>query len=289
MASLTPSSSPRVERRLTRRAVRALKVAEEAALGNASSPLVQLPDELLLRVVSCLLQPSPGPAEEAAGTADKPRAKQIAALLLVCRRFMALREAINQSIREEVHALWSGSEIRKLPGLCKSWHHMLHLLEQQQVAVSFRWSVPNWSTTFQREAANRTYSSSFSAGGFSWRLLMFPRGNTVPFLSLYLAVTSEFRQRLPSTWTKFARFALIVPNKSGPALVKATQHQFDNREDDWGFTQLLELSELADPTKGWVVDDVLTLEALILPFSEPPVRQYVTLSWTGEATTSLGV
>ena len=37
-------------------------------------------------------------------------------------------------------------------------------------------------------------------------------------------------------------------------------------QDDWGFTQLLELAELADPAKGWVSDDgALTVEVLILP------------------------
>jgi hypothetical protein len=158
---------------------------------------------------------------------------------------------------------------------------------------SFRWKIPSFAS-FQQDAANRTYGAAFSAAGFSWRLLLFPRGNTVPFLSLYLAVTSDFRQRLPPGWVKFARFALIVPNRSAPALVKMTQHQFDSREDDWGFTQargaacvgalrcarstqltraaacmraqLLELSELADPARGWLGEDgALTVEALILP------------------------
>ena len=96
-------------------------------------------------------------------------------------------------------------------------------------AHSFRWKIENWRA-FQQDAANRTYGAAFSAGGFSWRLLLFPRGNTVPFLSLYLAVTSDFRARLPPSWVKFARFALIVPNRSAPALIKMTQHQFDTRE-----------------------------------------------------------
>ena len=82
---------------------------------------------------------------------------------------------------------------------------------------------------FQQDAANRTYGAAFSAGGFSWRLLLFPRGNTVPFLSLYLAVTSDFQQRLPAAWSKFARFALIVTNRAAAPLVKSTQHQFDRR------------------------------------------------------------
>jgi hypothetical protein len=131
--------------------------------------------------------------------------------------------------------------------------------------ASFRWKIDDWRA-FQQDAANRTYGAAFSAGGFSWRLLCFPRGNTVPYLSLYLAVTSDFRQRLPAGWVKFARFALIVPNRAAPALVKTTQHQFDSREDDWGFTQLIELAELADPAKGWVSDEgAFTVEALILP------------------------
>jgi hypothetical protein len=247
---------------------------------------------------------------------------------------------------EEVHHLWNGSELSKLPAGCNSWcargaaplaaaqmwqlwaavhqqlteqfvcdanYHMrlqapppvaargqgggsqvrghgavrlrscfFYADEAPQIAfslaflppsprslwvrgASFRWKIEDWRA-FQQDAANRTYGAAFSAGGFSWRLLCFPRGNTVPFLSLYLAVTSDFRQRLPAGWVKFARFALIVPNRAAPALVKTTQHQFDSREDDWGFTQLIELAELADPAKGWVSEDgALTVEALILP------------------------
>lgn len=134
----------------------------------------------------------------------------------------------------------------------------------------------------------------------------------MPFLSLYLAVTSDFQQRLPMSWVKFARFALVVPNRTAPALVKITQHQFDSRENDWGFTQLLELSDLADPATGWLGDDgSLTVEVLVLPTmwtvrsrrallrrrqtdatatdSRAPQanKPCVTLSWTGDVVTSV--
>jgi hypothetical protein len=94
--------------------------------------------------------------------------------------------------------------------------------------ASFRWRIDDWAA-FQQDAANRAYGATFNASGFSWRLLLFPRGNTVPFLSLYLAVTSDFQSRLAPLWVKFSRFALIVPNRTAPALVKMTQHQFDRR------------------------------------------------------------
>ena len=215
---------------------------------------------------------------------------------------------------------------------CYARHRCAHAPSR---LCSFRWRIDNWAV-FQQDAANRTYGAAFGAGGFSWRLLLFPRGNTVPFLSLYLAVTSDFQQRLPSCWVKFARFALIVPNRTAPALVKMTQHQFDrharllrackqgaslactpadflrlrSRENDWGFTQLLELADLADPAKGWIGEDgSLTVEVLVLPSlwavrgaracfccllpaacdacATQPTKPYVTLSWTGDVVTAV--
>ena len=36
-----------------------------------------------------------------------------------------------------------------------------------------------------------------------------------------------------------------------------TQHQFNARESDWGFTSFMPLSELYDPSRGFVNDTVL--------------------------------
>ena len=40
-----------------------------------------------------------------------------------------------------------------------------------------------------------------------------------------------------------------------------TQHQFNARESDWGFTSFMPLSELYDPTRGYLVNDTLQIEA----------------------------
>ena len=40
-----------------------------------------------------------------------------------------------------------------------------------------------------------------------------------------------------------------------------TQHQFTARESDWGFTSFMSLHDLYDPSRGYLVNDVLTLEA----------------------------
>lgn len=40
-----------------------------------------------------------------------------------------------------------------------------------------------------------------------------------------------------------------------------TQHQFNSRESDWGFTSFMPLSELYDPTRGYLLNDKCIVEA----------------------------
>lgn len=47
-------------------------------------------------------------------------------------------------------------------------------------------------------------------------------------------------------------------------IIADTQHQFNARESDWGFTSFMPLSELYDPTRGYLVNDTLIVEAEVL-------------------------
>lgn len=40
-----------------------------------------------------------------------------------------------------------------------------------------------------------------------------------------------------------------------------TQHQFSARESDWGFTSFMPLSELYDPSRGYLLNDTCIVEA----------------------------
>lgn len=40
-----------------------------------------------------------------------------------------------------------------------------------------------------------------------------------------------------------------------------TQHQFNQRESDWGFTPFMPLGELYDPSKGYLVNDTCVIVA----------------------------
>lgn len=43
-----------------------------------------------------------------------------------------------------------------------------------------------------------------------------------------------------------------------------TQHQFNSRESDWGFTSFMPLSDLYDPLRGYLINDTVMIEAEVV-------------------------
>ncbi|KAH9659375.1 ubiquitin carboxyl-terminal hydrolase 13 [Citrus sinensis] len=135
----------------------------------------------------------------------------------------------------------------------------------------FTWRIEN----FSRLNTKKHYSEIFIVGGFKWRVLIFPKGNNVDHLSMYLDVADS--SSLPYGWSRYAQFSLAVINQIhskysviGIAfLVRLlyecyTQHQFNARESDWGFTSFMPLGELYDPNRGYLVNDTLIVEAEVI-------------------------
>ncbi|XP_047317726.1 ubiquitin C-terminal hydrolase 12-like isoform X2 [Impatiens glandulifera] len=123
----------------------------------------------------------------------------------------------------------------------------------------FSWTVEN----FSRLNTKKLYSEIFNVGGYKWRALIFPKGNNVDQLSMYLDVADS--ATLPYGWSRYAHFSLAVVNQihNKFSVRKDTQHQFNARESDWGFTSFMPLSELYDPGRGYLVNDTCIIEAEI--------------------------
>lgn len=121
----------------------------------------------------------------------------------------------------------------------------------------FTWRIEN----FSRLNTKKHYSEVFVVGGFKWRILIFPKGNNVDYLSMYLDVADS--SNLPYGWSRYAQFSLAVVNQvhNKYSVRKDTQHQFNARESDWGFTSFMPLSELYDPSRGYLVNDTVLVEA----------------------------
>nr|QEP51817.1 ubiquitin carboxyl-terminal hydrolase 12-like protein [Pinus massoniana] len=121
----------------------------------------------------------------------------------------------------------------------------------------FTWAVDN----FSRLNVKKHYSEVFTVGGYKWRVLIFPKGNNVDHLSMYLDVADS--ATLPYGWSRYAQFSLAVVNQISPkySVRKDTQHQFNARESDWGFTSFMPLGDVYDHSKGYLVNDTLIIEA----------------------------
>ncbi|CAM8973806.1 unnamed protein product [Rhodiola kirilowii] len=124
----------------------------------------------------------------------------------------------------------------------------------------FTWTIEN----FTRLNTKKHYSETFTVGGYKWRVLIFPKGNNVDHLSLYLDVADS--AALPYGWSRHAHFSLSVVNQvyNKYSIRKETQHQFNARESDWGFTSFMPLGELYDPSRGYLVNDTVIVEAEVL-------------------------
>ncbi|KAK4593538.1 hypothetical protein RGQ29_017590 [Quercus rubra] len=124
-------------------------------------------------------------------------------------------------------------------------------------SARFTWTIDN----FSRLNTKKLYSDVFFVGGYKWRILVFPKGNNVDHLSMYLDVADS--TNLPYGWSRYAQFSLSVINQihNKYSIRKETQHQFNARESDWGFTSFMPLGELYDPGRGYLVNDTCIVEA----------------------------
>ncbi|EPS72157.1 hypothetical protein M569_02601, partial [Genlisea aurea] len=110
---------------------------------------------------------------------------------------------------------------------------------EEPQASRFTWTIES----FSRLNMKKLYSDVFIVGGYKWRVLIFPKGNNVEYLSMYLDVADS--STLPYGWSRYAQFSLAVVNQLSPkfTIKKDTQHQFNQRESDWGFTSFMPLSD----------------------------------------------
>ncbi|XP_049354814.1 ubiquitin C-terminal hydrolase 12-like [Solanum verrucosum] len=120
----------------------------------------------------------------------------------------------------------------------------------------FTWTIDNFS-----RLNVKNYSDVFDIGGYKWRILIFPKGNNVDYLSIFLDVADA--ATLPTGWSRHAKFSLAVVDQIHGkfTLRKDSQHLFTAEESDRGFAMFLPPTELNDPGKGFLVDDKIIIEA----------------------------
>ncbi|CAG8472795.1 3742_t:CDS:10, partial [Cetraspora pellucida] len=108
------------------------------------------------------------------------------------------------------------------------------------------WNVINW-----KNLENRIIGPEFEAGGWKWRILLFPFGNNNSNkVSIYLDFADP--KSAPIGWHCCAQFALILWNPEEPEHYVSyyTRHRFTAEESDWGFESFYDQNKLFHPSDG---------------------------------------
>lgn len=136
---------------------------------------------------------------------------------------------------------------------------MSEATEDEALTGEFTWTVENFTKVKQL----KLYSPVFQSGQYNWRILLFPHGNNVQQLSVYLDVADSVT--LPQGWSRQAHFSLTVQNQKDPSksVVKDADHHFTLRACDWGFREFVQLHELREARSGFIVDDKIIISARV--------------------------
>ncbi|KAK4044791.1 hypothetical protein C8A01DRAFT_42409 [Parachaetomium inaequale] len=103
------------------------------------------------------------------------------------------------------------------------------------------WEVDGWRALNKKE-----HGPIFEAGGYPWRILLFPFGNNVlDQCSIYLEHGFD-TNNVPDDWSCCVQFALVLWNKDHPHIYfqHSAHHRFTKEESDWGFTRFLETRKM---------------------------------------------
>ncbi|CAI9781370.1 unnamed protein product [Fraxinus pennsylvanica] len=130
----------------------------------------------------------------------------------------------------------------------------------------FTWRIENFTSSNE----SKLYSGIFVVNEYRWRLLLFPKGNNVDYLSLYLGVPDA--NSLPNGWSRTAKYSIALINQmdSKKTVKEEAEHRFHEGESEWGFKSFFPLSELHDKNGGYLVDDTCLIEAEVsVPDTSP--------------------
>ncbi|PKI42929.1 hypothetical protein CRG98_036727 [Punica granatum] len=148
-------------------------------------------------------------------------------------------------------------------------------MEDQKPALGrFTWKVMN----FSKLTDQKYYSDIFAVDGCKWQILIYPKGSSEGFFSIYLKVADH--ETLPIGWSREVSFSLTIINQNCGA--HSTKHggqcNFNQQTSCLGFSSFKHLNELHDLTKGFLVNDTLVVEAeVIVNKATPPVGFHLSL------------
>ncbi|KAJ0093412.1 hypothetical protein Patl1_27042 [Pistacia atlantica] len=109
-------------------------------------------------------------------------------------------------------------------------------------------------------------TSQFEAGGFKWRLLIYPTGdsskNAENHISIYLELMET--SSLPAGWEVNVIFNFLIFNQlqdKYDSLQDGRVRRYHAMKTKWGITKFIDLKAFHNPLKGYLIDDTCAFGA----------------------------
>ncbi|ONK58015.1 uncharacterized protein A4U43_C09F6960 [Asparagus officinalis] len=115
--------------------------------------------------------------------------------------------ALVELVGEEMEVDWRGRRWLAPVDTTTTAESQQQQEEDPPMNSRFTWVIEH----FSRLHPKKHYSDIFMVGGYKWRVLIFPKGNNVDHLSMYLHVADSVN--LPYGWSRYAQFSLAVVNQ----------------------------------------------------------------------------
>ncbi|GAM25105.1 hypothetical protein SAMD00019534_082800 [Acytostelium subglobosum LB1] len=134
----------------------------------------------------------------------------------------------------------------------------------QQLPPKPEQTVAQWTISNYSQQTDKFYTNTAQICGLTWRLYIFPKGNTSnEDLSLFLDLVEIKQPNFPCQKVNFM-LELVNQKKPEESVRKPSDHIFSAKFVDWGFNKFIKISTLLDPKNGFIVDDTLILRVEIL-------------------------
>ncbi|GAA5804222.1 hypothetical protein HPULCUR_009709 [Helicostylum pulchrum] len=134
-------------------------------------------------------------------------------------------------------------------------------LEQVDFQVQ-HWEIKDWNALEQR-----THGPIFEAGGYQWRVLLFPKGNSQhEMVSVYLEAVVDNKKVEEEEWSVCGQFAVVISHPDDPKhfFTNSAHHRFCEDEIDWGFTRYHDIRALQGGKDGYINQQNQTVISIFL-------------------------
>ncbi|CDO98706.1 unnamed protein product [Coffea canephora] len=106
-------------------------------------------------------------------------------------------------------------------------------------------------------------SADFEAGGYTWKLAIYPNGNktkgVADYMSVYVVMARENFLRPGLEVHAVFRMFLLDQNSDNYLTLQGKARRFRKMKLEWGFDRLVHLKTLNDPSNGYLVNDTCIL------------------------------